>query len=164
MRLGRAARVVPGRLAAIAAPVTLPAFSWAQGFPSSSSRGIPSDVDMDGSVIVVLAVIALIAAIVIASKASDLKRKRTEQATALQSRITGALLTHPALGHLPITAMTTVPWRRRSPLTIRVSGKVPTAALRGAAMSLVIREAFDSGLKFRVEDRVAVAPMIAQVA
>ena len=100
----------------------------------------------------------------IAVKASDLRRRRTDAAVALQGRIADALLADPTLGHQPIVATAHTPFWGRSPVTLEVSGPVPSPELREAAMSLVIREAFNSGLRFRVEDRIVVDPRMSRAA
>jgi hypothetical protein len=164
MKLARAVRVELTTLAAIPALLILVAIAWAQA-PSAPSPGVaPPPGDMGGGMIVALVMIALIALIGIAVKASDLKRKRTDAAVALQGRIADALLMDPALSHLPIAPTARTSFWRGSPVIIEVSGPVPTPELREAAMSLVIREAFNSGLHFRVEDRIAVDPAMSRAA
>ncbi len=164
MKLACAGRVQLTTLAATAALLILPPLSWAQT-PGSPSPGAPSTGDMgNGGLVVVLVIIGLIAVLGIAVKASDLRRKRTDAAVALQGRIADALLADPTLGHQPIVATAHTPLWGRAPVTLEVSGPVPSAELREAAMSLVIREAFNSGLRFRVEDRIVVDPRMSRAA
>ncbi len=163
MKLARAARVEVPPLAAISALLAFVPPAWGQAPGSPSSGGSPTG-GMGGGVIVVLVMLALIATLGVAVKASDLKRRRTDAAVALQGRIADALLSDPTLGHLPIAATARVPFWKRSPVTIEVTGPVPTPDLREAAMSLVIGEAFNSGLQFRVEDRISVDPAMARTA
>ncbi len=158
------ARVELPTLAAISTVLAFIPPAWAQG-PGSPSPGAAAPAGgMSGGVIVVLVMLALIAVLGIAVKASDLKRRRTDAAVALQGRIADALLADPTLGHVPIAATAHVPFWKRSPVTIEVSGPVPSPDLREAAMSLVIKEAFNSGLEFRVEDRISVDPVMSQTA
>ena len=164
MKLAHAGRVQLTMLAATAALLILPPLSWAQT-PGSPSPGAPSTGAMgNGGAVVVLVIIGLIAVLGIAVKASDLRRKRTDASVALQGRIADALLADPTLGHQPIVATAHTPFWGRSPVTLEVSGPVPSAELREAAMSLVIREAFNSGLRFRVEDRIVVDPRMSRAA
>lgn len=159
------ARVELPPLLAIATLLAFVPPAWAQtpGSPSPGG-GTPPAGAMGGGVIVVLVMLALIVVLGVAVKASDLKRRRTDAAVALQGRIADALLADPALGHLPIAATARIPFWKRSPVTIEVSGPVPNPNLREAAMSLVIGEAFNSGLQFRVEDRIVVDPVMARTA
>jgi len=165
MKLARAARVQLTTLAAIAILLILAPLAWAQTPGSPSSGDTPSAGAMgNGGVIVVLVMIGFIAVLGIAVKASDLRRRRTDAAVALQGRIADALLGDPALGHQPIVATAHTPFWGRSPVTLEVSGPVPSPELREAAIALVIREAFNSGLRFRVEDRIMVDPAVARAA
>jgi len=164
MKLACAGRVQLTTLAATVALLILAPPAWAQT-PGSPSPGAPSTGDMgNGGLVVVLVIIGLIAVLGIAVKASDLRRKRTDAAVALQGRIADALLADPTLGHQPIVATAHTPLWGRAPVTLEVSGPVPSAELREAAMSLVIREAFNSGLRFRVEDRIVVDPRMSRAA
>jgi len=165
MKLAHAGRVQLTMLVATAALLILTPLAWAQTL-GSPSPGTPSTGAMgsNGGVVVVLVIIGLIAVLGIAVKASDLRRRRTDAAVALQGRIADALLADPALGHQPIVATAHTPFWGRSPVTLEVSGPVPSAELREAAMSLVIREAFNSGLRFRVEDRIVVDPRMSRAA
>jgi hypothetical protein len=165
MKLARAARVQLTTLAAMAAPLILAPRAWAQTHGSPSPGATPSTEAMgNGGVVVVLVIIGLIAVLGIAVKVSDLRRRRTDAAVALQGRIADALLADPALGHQPIVATAITPFWGRSPVILEVGGPVPSAELREAAMSLVIREAFNSGLRFRVEDRIVVDPRMSRAA
>jgi len=164
MKLARAGRVQLTTLAPMAALLILPPIAWAQT-PGSPSPGATSTGAMgNGGVVVLLVIIGLIAVLGIAVKASDLRRRRTDAAVALQGRIADALLADPTLGHQPIVATAHTPFWGRSPVTLEVSGPVPSPELREAAMSLVIREAFNSGLRFRVEDRIVVDPRMSRAA
>jgi hypothetical protein len=104
-----------------------------------------------------VAALAVIAAVV---KLCDLWLERRQEAVALQSRIADALLWHPSLRRLPIQATAHQRAWRASAVTIEIRGQVPTPALRKAAMALVIREAFSSGVRFCIEDGTVVDPSV----
>ncbi len=151
-------------LAAAATLTLLPAQAGAQTFgpPSSESPVLVGDLTAGAFVVTVVMAIFAIGVVV---KVSDLEHRHREAVVALQIRLSRALSMDPVLGRLPVTA--SVHWRfwRRSPVTITLSGQVPTPTLREGAIALVTREAADSGIRFRVEDRVDVdAPVLSHAA
>lgn len=100
----------------------------------------------------------LVAAIGIAVRVFLLANGHTEEAVALLTRISDALILDPLLGRAPVTVTAHSRLWRWSPLTIEVGGHVPTAALREAALALVQREVnAHAGGPFRIEDRMAIA-------
>ena len=107
-------------------------------------------------ILVLCAAIAI--AVAIAVRALLIPGPRADDAIALLTRITDALVLDPSLGRLPVTVTARSSLWRWSAVTIEVGGRVPSRALREAALQLVNREA--QGLvraHCRVEDRIAVA-------
>lgn len=144
-------------LVAVPALTILVTLAGAQTSASPSPQGPAPAGDMTGAMFVVAVMMALLT-VGIAMKVFDRTRERRDEAAALQARIADALRVDPVLGHLPVTATTHAPSARSSPVTIEVRGHVQTPALREAAIALVMREAFDRGVRFRVEDRMEVDP------
>jgi hypothetical protein len=105
---------------------------------------------------VLLAALFVIVAVVV--KLLDRSRKRRDEAVLLQARIADAMLLDPSLVKLPVTATVHAPFSRSAPLAVEMSGQVPTTALRDAALETALREASESGLAFKLEDRIEVAP------
>jgi hypothetical protein len=110
-----------------------------------------------GEVTVAFVMLALVVLIVcLGVQALGVKHTGTDTAASLQGKIIDALLRHPELGSLPIVVTARMPRWSRSSVRIEVGGVVPSPALREAAISLVIREAFTSGRHFHVADRLIV--------
>jgi hypothetical protein len=98
-------------------------------------------------------------------KLYDTKRKREGQGLFLQARLSEVLLQDPEVGRLPIAATVQVPFWRRERALVAISGRVPTRALREAAVHLVLEQAVAAWPGARIEDRIAVEPQaVPQVA
>jgi hypothetical protein len=152
----RAACVDLGLLVAVSTVVAGVARASAQTSAAPSVEGTVAVVDMTGGLLGAAALIASFVVIGVTVKLVDLRQERSEGAAALQARIADALLGDPMLSHLPISATAhRGPWRASLP-TIEVRGRVPSPLFREAALSLVMREAFGSGVRFRVVDQIVV--------
>lgn len=116
----------------------------------------------DGVLFVAMFMLALFMVVGLAVKLNDVKRRREDEAVALQARISDALLCEPSLSRLPITPTVRVPLRPGSPVTVEISGPIPKLELREAVMRLVIREMARTRPDFRLEDRTAVAPSLSE--
>jgi hypothetical protein len=103
-------------------------------------------------------VMALLIAVGIAVKVFDVKRKRDDEGIALQSRLSDALLSDPALAGVPITPTVHVPFSRRGQVVITLTGAVPSPARRETVMELVNRVATPLEAKYQIEDRLIVDP------
>ncbi|HEV8440963.1 MAG TPA: hypothetical protein VGT40_22990 [Methylomirabilota bacterium] len=153
-------RIGSAVLAALAVPVW-PAWAQVPVTPTPGPTPTPmappagGDAAGGGALFVVL-MIALFAVIGIGVKLYDLKRKRSDEAMHLQARIADALMQDPALATLPVAATAHAPFWRGTPMTIEVTGHVPTPHLRDAAMNVVLAEASRAGVEFHVEDRLSV--------
>jgi hypothetical protein len=105
-------------------------------------------------------VVGLLVIVGVAVKLFDMKRKREDEGVALQSRLSDALLTDPSFAGLPITPTVHVPFSRKAPAVIRVTGTVPSPWIREAALEVIRREAASLMSDTRIEDRLVVDPLI----
>ena len=101
-------------------------------------------------------VVALLAMTGIAVKLYDMKRKREDEAVALQARLSDALLIEPLLAHLPITPTVRIPFGQHGQAVITITGTVPMPWFRDAVLQLVNREAAPLTYNYRIEDRLVV--------
>lgn len=137
---------------------------WAQTpqAPDASPRIAPGAgpemADSSTKVAIVFAGIILLLILGVAVKLYDLKRKRDDEAVAIQARISEALMVDPSLAPLPITATVRLPFWQGSPVMIDLAGTVPWAGLRQVAADLTLREAQKSGKACRLQDLVTVDP------
>lgn len=115
-------------------------------------------VDASTGLVLVSAVILLLLMVGIGVKLYDRARKRDQDAAALQARISDALMVDPMLSRLPVTATVRIPLWSGRPVMAEVSGTVPRAGLRQAAVDLVLREALRTGKTCRLVDRISVDP------
>ncbi|PWU22807.1 MAG: hypothetical protein C5B48_09665 [Candidatus Rokuibacteriota bacterium] len=111
-----------------------------------------------GGALFVVLMIVLFAIIGIGVKLYDLSRKRSDEAMHLQARIADAMMLDPALAALPVAATVHAPLWRGSPMTIEVTGQIPSPSLRDAALNVVVSEASRVGVEYHVEDLLTVAP------
>ena len=115
-------------------------------------------VDASTGFVLVSAVILLLLIVGIAVKLYDRAQKRDQDAAALQARLSDALMVDPMLSHFPITATVRIPMWNGRPVMVEVTGTVPRAGLRQAAVDLVLREALRTGKTCRLVDRISVDP------
>src|ERR1700730_6486354 len=108
-------------------------------------------------IIVVAAMLSLVVLLGISVKVYDLTSKREEEALAAQARISDALLMDAALSGLPLTPTAHLPLWKGTPLVVEISGAVPKAEFRTAAMDVATREISRRRSDFRIEDRIKVA-------
>jgi hypothetical protein len=128
----------------------------------TSTPGAGSAGNMSGALLGAIGLIALVIVIGVAVKLFDRRRRRAEEAAALESRISDVLLMEPALARLPIAATVRQGFSSGSPVMIDLHGTVPSTELRDLAMDLVRREAAKSGGPFNIEDRLTVDPMMVE--
>jgi hypothetical protein len=119
---------------------------------------VPAMSYMDGRIVVFAAAMLLLLLLGIGVKFLDLRRRRDEEAVAIQARISDALLLDPALSHLPIVPTVRVPLWRGKPAMVEVRGSVPLPGMRRAAVDLVVKEALRTGRTCSVVDRISVNP------
>jgi hypothetical protein len=136
--------------------------AWPQSTsPASTSPTLPSEGGY-GIIAAFFLVMALIIAVGVAVKAYDVKRKREDEGIALQSRLSDALLNDPSLAGYPVTPTVHVPFSRHSPLTITLTGTVPSGVKRDKVMPLVKQLAmpYDGDYKYEIDDRLLVDPQM----
>jgi hypothetical protein len=104
---------------------------------------------------VALLVIWLIVLIVAGAKLIDLSNRREAEALHLQAQVGDALLEDQALASLPVVPTAHIPLKG-SPATVEVSGQVPNAELREAAVHIAEKEASRVRPDVRIEDKLQV--------
>lgn len=148
-----------GTLAAGAAPAAL---AWAQGadsgpvparIPDGATEGM-------GGAIVIGSAIALVVGVGVVTKLADARRRREDEVAALQGRLSDALMTDPMLSGLRLVATVRARAWRATPVTVVLTGTVPSGDLREAARRLVVSEVEPRGVSFELEDRVMVDPLM----
>jgi len=133
--------------------------AWAQVSPTPAPMPSPEMTSGSGAFMVAALVVVLLIAVGVMVKLYDLRRKREDEAVALQARLSDALLAEPSLGSLPLVPTVRIPMRG-SPATIEIVGTVPRPELRQAAIDLVVREAARSVKSYRVDARISIDSMM----
>lgn len=128
--------------------------------PAAPAPATPAPEGMGAGLLALAVPLVLLAIIVAAVKLYDMKRKRDEEAMALEARISDTLLLHPSLAGCPVVASVHMPLSKRSEPLVEVAGTVPSEALRDIAVDLVKRELRSQGLPAQVQDRVMVDPLV----
>ena len=148
-------------IAAASALSTTAAAAWAQVSPTPAPSPLPSPEMTNGSgaFMVAALVVVLLIAVGVMVKLYDLRRKREDEAVALQARLSDALLAEPSLSSLPLVPTVRIPMRG-SPVTVEIVGAVPRPEVRQAALDLVVREAARSVKSYRVDARISIDPMM----
>ena len=138
--------------------------AWPQATsPAPTSPTLPSEgAGGYGIIAAFLLVMALIIAVGVAVKVYDVKRKREDEGIALQSRLSDALLSDPSLAGYPVTPTVHVPFSRHSPLTITLTGTVPSGVKRDKVMPLVKQVAmpYDGNYQYEIDDHLLVDPQM----
>lgn len=133
--------------------------AWPQATSPVPSPPVPPSEGVGGYGILAFGlVMALIIAVGVAVKVYDVRRKREDEGVALQSRLSDALLGDPSLAGCPVTPTVHVPFSRRSPTTIALTGTVPSGARRDTVMQLVQAVAMPFESNYEIEDRLIVDP------
>jgi hypothetical protein len=146
-------------LAAAGALSTTATAAWAQVSPTPAPMPSPEMTNGSGAFMVAALVVALLIAVGVMVKLYDLRRKREDEAVALQARLSDALLADPSLSSLPLVPTVRIPMRG-SPVTVEIVGTVPRPEFRQAAVDLVVREAARSVKSYRVDARISVDSMM----
>jgi hypothetical protein len=129
--------------------------AWAQLSPTPAPMPSPEMTNGSGAFMVAALVVALLIAVGVMVKLYDLRRKREDEAVALQARLSDALLADPSLSSLPLVPTVRIPMRG-SPVTVEIVGTVPRPEFRQAAVDLVVREAARSVKSYRVDARISI--------
>ena len=115
----------------------------------------------DGSAWMILGIIAaFLVALAMAVKIFDARRRRSDEAVALQSRLADALMTDPSLKSATVTPTVHVPISRGSAVIVEVSGDVPSPELRDIVLRKVRQEVSDLLPRVQIEDKLLVLPPI----
>lgn len=113
---------------------------------------------MKTTVVVVASLFGVVMVLGVLITILDLKRRRDGEAVLFQARISDAILRDPRLFSLPIAPTAHVPLWKGTPVTVVVTGKVPSEDLRQAAIRLLDREAFHMAPEIRIEARIGIEP------
>ena len=141
------------RIAPLPSALAIP--TWASAQPSAGQ----AVTTWEGSVGVVIVLLALIVAISASIKLYDHRRRRNEEALAAQSFITDVLLRE--FGSLPITASVTgARWRRHDPIVLAIRGTVATPDQREEIMLRAARELARQYPSAQLEDLLYVDPLV----
>src|SRR5262245_39967964 len=103
---------------------------------------------------------AIVAAIVLVVRSAAARRQRLKEAAILQSQLSDALTGEALFRGLEIVPRARVSGWRRSPITIEVTGEVPTPDLRETVMRVVRAEAWRLQPGIITVDQLFVAPTI----
>ena len=139
--------------------------SWKTGWAQGITPQTPAPSSQSGTMTTVVVVISVIAVLVVLGlliKLLDLKRKRDGEAIVVQARISDAILRDPRLFNLAITPTAHVPLWTGSPVTVELTGHVPSDDLRRAAVEMVEREAAQLGSDVRIESKITTEPAMAR--
>jgi hypothetical protein len=105
---------------------------------------------------VVLVAAAAVVIVALLGKVHELRDRRAAEAIAVQGEIADALLRDPALLGLPLVPRARVPLWRGSPVTVKVTGEVPSRELRALALRAAERGTEDLLVRVRIKSRIGV--------
>jgi hypothetical protein len=145
-------------LVVLALATTPNGWSWAQVSGTAPAAPLSGEATATSGW-VIAALLLVVAFIVIIAKISDLREKREEEGTAIQSKISDALLADPTLARLPVAVTVHIPLTRHASLLADVRGDVPSQALRATVIRLVQRELDQHSPSSTIEDRLMVIPL-----
>jgi hypothetical protein len=112
----------------------------------------------NGAVARVVTIAGVLATLGAAATLYSMKRRRRDEADEVRARVSDALLGEPTLAGLPIRATVHVPLWWRSPITLEVTGPVPTAEVRDAVLQRLTRELSQTQAGARIENRIVIDP------
>ncbi len=118
------------------------------------SAGAP--VDGSGWIMASILVLGLLVVVGVLVKIFDLRNKREAEAVHLQAQISDALLRDPNLFGLPITPTAHAPLWSGTPVTVEITGEVPSAAVRESVLRIAWAEAQRIRPDVEVRDHLAV--------
>ena len=157
-------------LAALFVLLAVVEVAWTQATsssgPSSGPLSAPLGATPEGTASQGLVAFAFVVGLLLITgilvKMYDMKRKREDEAVALQSRLSDALLTEPSLAGLPITPTVEIPFGWQPQAVVTLTGTVPSSELREVVMQLVTREIEPIRSNYRIEDQVFVDRMMSR--
>ena len=151
-----------GTLWMLVSPVLIGAVvrdAWAQGLPTPGP-GSPAG---EGSPVVgpvIILGVALLGVLILTVAISDMRRKRRNQAVAIESQISDALMREPRLTGAVLTPIAHVPMTGGGVPTVEIRGEVDFPDLREIAVRVVRQELIRFHSEGRVEDRIFVSPPV----
>ncbi len=132
-------------------------------WPQSMSPGPVAESERSLLVFALVFVIASLAVTGFVFTLYAIKRRREDEAIALQARFSDALVAEPSLARLPIMLTVRVPFGRYPQAVIMLTGMVPTPILREGVLEFVkLEAAFLTEDSYRIEDRLVVTPQRAR--
>ncbi len=153
-------------LAALFVLLAVVEVAWTQATSSSGPLSAPLGATPEGAASQGLVAFAFVVGLLLITgilvKMYDMKRKREDEAVALQSRLSDALLTEPSLAGLPITPTVEIPFGWQPQAVVTLTGTVPSSELREVVMQLVTREIEPIRSNYRIEDQVFVDRMMSR--
>jgi len=154
---------IASRLAAavtLSMPLTSPA--WGQGpsslTPAGSPPAPPGSAGTASGVMALVFVAAIVAAIIVAAWYLSTRRKRLEEAAILQARLSDVIARETQFRGLVVTPKGRVSAWCGTPMTIEVTGDVPTPELREAVMRTVRTEVSTARPDVIAEDHLFIVP------
>jgi hypothetical protein len=135
--------------------------AWAQApvppaTPVMPAPSAAAPVDSSGWIMASILVFGLLVVVGVLVKVFDLRRKREAEAVHVQAQISDALLRDPNLFGLPITPTAHAPLWSGTPMTVEISGEVPSSAMRESVLRIAWAEAQRIRPDVEVRDRLTV--------
>jgi len=127
--------------------------------PPAEEVGTPGNGGWAGEralTIYVIAISILVLAVIV-TKLFDLKWERERQAAGLMVGVSDALGLEDTFLAKAITPMVHIPLRRGKPITVEVTGLVPSLHLRETTLRIVRTETSRLNREVRIDDRIHVA-------
>ncbi len=138
-------------LAGVFVLLALVEFAWPQSMsPGPAAESEPIFLVFALAFVIALAIVGFVLML------HGIKRKREDEAVALQARFSDALVGEPSLARLPIIPTVRVPFGRYPQAVIMLTGVVPTPVLREGVLQFVKLEAAFLTDSYRIEDRLVV--------
>jgi hypothetical protein len=135
--------------------------AWAQAPVPPATPIVPppsagATVEGNGWIMASILVIGLLVVVGVLVKLFDLRRKREAEAVHIQAQISDALLRDPNLFGLPITPTAHAPLWSGTPMTVDITGEVPSAAVRESVLRIAWAEAQRIRPDVEVRDKLTV--------
>jgi hypothetical protein len=135
--------------------------AWAQAPVPPATPIVPppsagATVEGSGWIMASILVIGLLVVVGVLVKLFDLRRKREAEAVHIQAQISDALLRDPNLFGLPITPTAHAPLWSGTPMTVDITGEVPSAAVRESVLRIAWAEAQRIRPDVEVRDKLTV--------
>jgi hypothetical protein len=135
--------------------------AWAQALAPPATPVVPAPgagatAEGSGWIMASILVIGLLVVVGVLVKLFDLRRKREAEAVHIQAQISDALLRDPNLFGLPITPTAHAPLWSGTPMTVDITGEVPSAAMRESVLRIAWAEAQRIRPDVEIRDKLTV--------